>query len=91
MTAQRSQDGGSKSVIAALAANLGIAVTKFGAAFYTGSSSMLAEGIHSLVDTANQGFLLLGISRSNLILKIQKYQLERPGTPDSDDDAEGAA
>jgi cation diffusion facilitator family transporter len=64
MTAQRSQDGGNKSVIAALAANLGIAVTKFGAAFYTGSSSMLAEGIHSLVDTANQGFLLLGISRS---------------------------
>ncbi|BDA84532.1 cation transporter [Aureimonas sp. SA4125] len=64
MTAQHSKDGGSKTVIAALAANLGIAVTKFGAAFYTGSSSMLAEGIHSLVDTANQGFLLLGISRA---------------------------
>ncbi|GGD39573.1 cation diffusion facilitator family transporter [Aureimonas glaciei] len=65
MTAQRSQDGGNKTVIAALAANLGIAVTKFGAAFYTGSSSMLAEGIHSLVDTANQGFLLLGIKRAS--------------------------
>ncbi|UIJ73720.1 cation diffusion facilitator family transporter [Aurantimonas sp. HBX-1] len=64
MTAQRSKDGGNKTVIAALAANLGIAVTKFAAAAYTGSSSMLAEGIHSLVDTANQGFLLLGIHRA---------------------------
>ena len=56
---------GSKKVIyAALIGNALIAVTKFGASVFTGSSAMLAEGIHSLVDTGNQGLLLYGLHRA---------------------------
>ncbi|MDQ2839141.1 MAG: cation diffusion facilitator family transporter [Actinomycetota bacterium] len=56
--------GGSKAVLAALTANLGIAVIKFIAFLLTASSSMLAESVHSLADSGNQGLLLLGGKRS---------------------------
>ena len=59
-----SAGSGSKAVVAALGANLGIAVIKFVAFAITGSSSMLAEGVHSLVDSGNQGLLLVGARRS---------------------------
>ena len=55
-----SAGGGTKAIVAALAANAGIAVAKFAGFLVTGSSSMLAESVHSLADTSNQGLLLLG-------------------------------
>jgi len=56
--------GGQRAIIAALSANLGIAATKFVAFTLTGSSSMLAESVHSVADSANQALLLIGGRRA---------------------------
>jgi len=53
-----------RAVVAALGANLGIAVTKFIAFLFTGSASMLAEAVHSVADTGNEVLLLVGRGRS---------------------------
>jgi cation diffusion facilitator family transporter len=55
---------GTRAIIAAFLANLGIAIMKFVAYVFTGSGAMLAESIHSLADTGNQGLLLLGGRRA---------------------------
>jgi cation diffusion facilitator family transporter len=59
-----SAGGGTKAIVAALAANLGIASTKFLAFLLTRSSSMLAESIHSFADSGNQALLLVGGKRA---------------------------
>lgn len=59
-----SASGGTKAVVAALTANLFIAVTKFAAWALTGASSMLAEAIHSVADSGNQVLLLVGGRRA---------------------------
>lgn len=57
--------GNRKVVVAALLGNAAVAATKFGAAVFTGSSAMLSEGVHSLVDTSNQLLMLYGMRRAS--------------------------
>lgn len=59
-----SASGGTKAIIAAFLANLGIAITKFIAWAFSGASAMLAEGVHSLADAGNQILLLIGGKRA---------------------------
>ncbi len=58
------QAGSRRAIVAAFVANLGLAVAKLAGFAITGAASMLAESVHSLADTANQGLLLLGASRA---------------------------
>jgi cation diffusion facilitator family transporter len=62
-----STEGSTRAIIAALLANIGIAITKFIAAAFSGSASMLAEGIHSLADSGNQILLIIGGKRSKRV------------------------
>ena len=64
MTDHTSDHATRRAIVAAFLANLGIAVSKFAAFAITGSASMLAEAIHSVADTGNQGLLFLGGRRS---------------------------
>ncbi len=59
--------GGTRAIVAAMLANAGIAIAKFIAYLVTSSASMLAESIHSVADTSNQGLLLLGGKRAQRI------------------------
>jgi cation diffusion facilitator family transporter len=65
------QEGSRTAIVAALLANLAIAIAKFAGFLATGATSMLAEAVHSVADTTNQGLLFLGGSRSR-----------RPATPE---------
>ena len=73
------QDGSRKAIIAAFFANLGIAIAKFVGFLITGSASMLAESIHSLADTGNQGLLLLGGTRARRQADCRAPLRLRPG------------
>jgi cation diffusion facilitator family transporter len=66
-----SASGGNPAIVAALLANLGIALTKFIAWIVSGSSSMLAEGVHSLADSGNQVLLLIGERKAKKAADIE--------------------
>jgi cation diffusion facilitator family transporter len=61
------EDGSRRAIAAAFLANLGIAVAKFAAFLITGAASMLAEAVHSLADTGNQGLLIFGAARAKRV------------------------
>jgi cation diffusion facilitator family transporter len=64
VSAPHGEDGSARAIVAAFLANLGIALAKFLAFAVTGAASMLAEGVHSVADTGNQGLLFLGGRRA---------------------------
>ena len=75
MQAEEPSSEGLRAVLAALGANLGIAVTKLVAFAITGSASMLAESVHSVADSGNQALLLVGRRRAR---QEQTEVLDRP-------------
>lgn len=64
MSESHTNEGSVRAILFAFSANLGIAITKFAAAFFTGSGSMLAEAIHSTADCANQMLLFMGLKKA---------------------------
>jgi divalent metal cation (Fe/Co/Zn/Cd) transporter len=62
-------EGSKKAILAAFFANLGIAISKFVGFVITGSAGMLAEAVHSLADTGNQGLLMLGGRRAIIYIE----------------------
>ena len=64
MSSPHGDEGSARAIVAAFLANLGIALAKFVAFAVTGAASMLAEGVHSVADTGNQGLLFLGGRRA---------------------------
>src|SRR5581483_9257761 len=64
MSAPHGEDGSARAIVAAFLANLGIALAKLVAFAVTGAASMLAEGVHSIADTGNQGLLFIGGRRA---------------------------
>lgn len=60
------QEGSRRAIVAAFAANVGIALSKLIAFVFTGAASLLAEAIHSFADTGNQGLLMVGSKRASL-------------------------
>jgi len=64
VSAPHGDDGSARAIVAAFLANLGIALAKFVAFAVTGAASMLAEGVHSIADTGNQGLLFIGARRA---------------------------
>ncbi len=68
-----STSGGMRAVIAALIANLGIAVSKFVAFALTGSASMLSEGVHSLADSGNQVLLIVGNKHARRVSEDHQF------------------
>src|SRR5258706_12891916 len=59
-------EGTRRAILAAFVANLGISIAKFAGFFITGSAGLLAESLHSLADTGNQGLLMLGGRRARI-------------------------